>query len=506
MKRYGAVVAWLVCACQGAPGQRVPALSLPFDEPTEAYVRDELREALTLHYREVFDRNFDAHDPGELREHVAFSQPTIDAKQLAAADFFRAGDDMFGYLFRPENGLGNGLRGFAAAGQRSAPNLRRVAEAEFGGPEAMACADCHSVGGDDGAGSLTQGVMQRGDGEHTRSGDLRSAPALLGVGPVQRLAQEMTQELAARRADAVARAYAGGVAVTLALTAKGLTFGELTVTPDGRVDVAKVTGVAADLVVRPFGWKGHQASLRGMVREAFRLHLGMVSTVAQQRLAMGQLTAESYGDGGWSDIDRDTFSTEVDDGMASTMTAYLAQLEVPVVVPPTATLLREAFARGRTVFAVLGCANCHAPSMILHDSVLTTAPEMSVGGKAIALDVARDGLAPKVAATADGYVVELFSDLRRHQMGPQLAAPSAQPAVGGAIAADVWLTRPLWGLADSAPYLHDGRAATVTAAIVAHGGEADGARAAFIAAPKADQQALAVFLLSLGRTPHAVVP
>lgn len=268
----------------------------------------------------------------------------------------------------------------------------------------------------------------------------------------------------------------------------------------------KVTGVATDLVVRPFGWKGHQASLRGMVREAFRLHLGMVSTLAQQRLATGQLTAESYGDGGWSDIDGDTISTEVDDGMASTMTAYLAQLEVPVMVPPQPTLLRDAFARGRTVFAALGCAHCHVPSIMLHDSVLTTAPEMSVGGKAITIDVARDGLAPKIAATTAGYVVELFSDLRRHHMGPQLASPRAQPAVGGAIAADVWLTRPLWGLADSAPYLHDGRAATVTAAILVHGGEADGARAAFVAAPLADRQALAVFLLSLGRTPHVVVP
>ncbi|MBP9086199.1 MAG: hypothetical protein KBG15_08770 [Kofleriaceae bacterium] len=484
----------------------MPALTLPIDEPTEELLREELSDALALHHREVFDRNLDAHDPGELREHVAYTQQAIDVKSLSAADFFRAGDDMFGYLFRPENGLGNQLRGFALAGQRGAPNLRRVANGEFGGPEAMACADCHSVGGDDGAGSLTQGVMQRGDGDRTSSGDLRSAPALLGVGPVQRVAQEMTQELSARRADAVERARVGGVGVTVRLTAKGLAFGELTVAADGQVDVSKVTGVAGDLVVRPFGWKGHQASLRGMIREAFRLHMGMVSTLTQQRLAMGQLTAESYGDGGWSDIDRDTISTEVDDGMASSMTAYLAQLEVPVVLAPTAPILRDAFARGRTVFAAMGCATCHAPSLILHDSVLTTAPEMNVGGKAITIDVARDGLTPKVAATTDGYVVELFSDLRRHRMGPQLASQRAQPAVGGAIAADVWLTRPLWGLADSAPYLHDGRAATVTDAILAHGGEADGARAEFVAAPKSDQKALAVFLLSLGRTLHVLVP
>ena len=58
-----------------------------------------------------------------------------------------------------------------------------------------------------------------------------------------------------------------------------------------------------------------------------------------------------------------------------------------------------------------------------------------------------------------------------------LAAPIDQPADGGAIRARVWLTWPLWGLADSAPYLHDGRALTIDDAIRAHGGEAQAARA-----------------------------
>jgi len=35
-----------------------------------------------------------------------------------------------------------------------------------------------------------------------------------------------------------------------------------------------------------------------------------------------------------------------------------------------------------------------------------------------------------------------------------------------------WRTPPLWGLRDSAPYLHDGRAATIEQAIAFHGGEA----------------------------------
>ena len=34
-----------------------------------------------------------------------------------------------------------------------------------------------------------------------------------------------------------------------------------------------------------------------------------------------------------------------------------------------------------------------------------------------------------------------------------------------------WRTPPLWGLRDSAPYLHDGRAETIGDAVAFHGGE-----------------------------------
>lgn len=501
-----ALAALAVVACRNEPAARVPALQLPVVLPTAAEQQAALDEALAKHYRTVFDRNLDAHDPGELREHIAYYQQAIDRLHPSPADFFRAGDDQFAYLFRPENGLGNGLRDFAAAGNRPAPNLRRVANGEFGGPEAMACADCHSVGGDDGAGSLTQNVMQRGDGDRTSSGDLRSAPALLGAGPVQRLASEMTAELQAARDAGIARARATNTPVTVGLTSKGVAFGELVVAADGSVDTGKVVGVASDLVVRPFGWKGHQADLRGMVREAFRLHLGMVATVEQEWISQGTLAPTAYGNALWTDVDNDGVSTEADDGMVTTMVAYLAQLEVPVTRLPHDSTLQSLWSVGREFFSSAGCASCHRPRLVLNDPHFVTAPEMKVAGSPVHIDVVHDGMQPKPMAVAGGFAVELFSDLQRHHMGPGLAAPNPQPAEGGAIAGDVWLTRPLWGLADSAPYLHDGRAATVRDAIVAHGGEADAARLAFEHAPLAQQQALLVYLLSLARTPHVVVP
>lgn len=60
-----------------------------------------------------------------------------------------------------------------------------------------------------------------------------------------------------------------------------------------------------------------------------------------------------------------------------------------------------------------------------------------------------------------------------------------------------WRTPPLWGVADSAPYLHDGRAATLDAAILWHGGEASDSVEQYLTLPKEDRQKLIAFLTSL---------
>jgi CxxC motif-containing protein (DUF1111 family) len=63
----------------------------------------------------------------------------------------------------------------------------------------------------------------------------------------------------------------------------------------------------------------------------------------------------------------------------------------------------------------------------------------------------------------------------------------------------MFLTRPLWGLAETAPYLHDGRAPTVHDAILLHGGEAAAARDAYLALDAKGRASVRVFLASLSR-------
>ena len=78
-------------------------------------------------------------------------------------------------------------------------------------------------------------------------------------------------------------------------------------------------------------------------------------------------------------------------------------------------------------------------------------------------------------------------------MGPELADGIEQERASGS----EFRTAPLWGARFSAPYLHDGRAATLEDAIAAHGGEAQQARNGFLALPAEARAALVAYIESL---------
>ena len=68
---------------------------------------------------------------------------------------------------------------------------------------------------------------------------------------------------------------------------------------------------------------------------------------------------------------------------------------------------------------------------------------------------------------------------------------------GLCIQSAMFVTRPLWGVGDTGPWLHDGRALTLMDAITFHAGEATPVINAFSALSPSDQQAVVTFLLSL---------
>jgi hypothetical protein len=472
--------------------------------PDDAVLIEQLEESIDLRRREDFDRMLDARDPGELIEHATLTEGRFDRTTLGIDTLFVVGDELFGYLFRPENGWGGGRRDILALDYT--PRLRRVHRGPAGGPDAFGCFSCHSKGGPDGAGTQTQNAFLHGDGERTGAADQRNPPHLLGLGPVELLAGEMSASLQAQAAGALERARAEGRDVEQALTAKGVSFGRITARPDGTLDHGGLEGVDRDLTVRPFGWKGHQATLRDMAEESLYIHQGLLSWRIQVAMRDGAVDGGPYGQGKWYDADADGVSLEIDSGMLTTMVGYLAQLEAPVVRPPRDPGLLDAFAAGRSHFDDIGCSGCHVPTLELDDPRLDARRPSPADRPPFIIDVAKDGEGPKIepkyARQDTAYLVHLFSDLKRHDMGASLATPAAQ----GEIPAQVFLTRPLWGLAESAPYLHDGRAPTVHDAIVLHGGEASAARDAYLALDENARSGVRVFLASLSRQPKLFVP
>ena len=111
-------------------------------------------------------------------------------------------------------------------------------------------------------------------------------------------------------------------------------------------------------------------------------------------------------------------------------------------------------------------------------------------------------------------IVELFGDLKRHEMGPRLAESVNEIAGDDVTPIPVnplnrhtpgtFMTENLWGVGSTPPYLHDGRATTIAEAILEHApaverhqrGEAP-SRAKYLALGVNDKKALIAFLENL---------
>jgi CxxC motif-containing protein (DUF1111 family) len=173
----------------------------------------------------------------------------------------------------------------------------------------------------------------------------------------------------------------------------------------------------------------------------------------------------------------------------------------PIVEMPDTTLAPVSlWAAGRTSFEEIGCATCHTPSLPLASTRYVLASRE--GGADVAIDLAEAGAEPRlpVDSVSGAFTVPLLSDLKRHDMGDGLADSRADRGVDRRL----FVTPPLWGLARSRPYLHDGRAPTLHDAIMSHGGEAQAARDAYDALGESGQAPIRVFLISQTRDPRYV--
>jgi mono/diheme cytochrome c family protein len=468
---------------EGSPARPLGVFSPELSED----LRDQTLAALERDARRRESRFLNAADPGYLLRTTRASQVDIEAGRWTSAELFQIGAQLFDLTFTREAGFG----------AKDLPPLGRFHTGRRGGPDATRCAACHWRGGPAGAGDGADNAYLDGDGDSQLSTLERNPIALSGAGLVEILASEMSRDLQAIRASLLAGAEAEGTNKRGELVSKGVSFGFLTARPDGSIDTTEIAGVSADLTVRPFGWKGNMATLRDAVEDSLLVHHGM-----QSEHIAATAPPERAGPFARPDPDGDGVVNEIEEGQVTALTLFIAMQEVPQIMPPKDSDLVLAWSQGRARFEAIGCARCHIPSLPIEKPTYVL-PSRS-GGSPVHVDLAKEGAEPRLEKPAEGgpMRVYLFSDLKRHDVGPQLK--ETRPDRG--VARDQFLTRPLWGLARSRPYMHDGRAPTIEDAIRFHAGEAQAEREAYDALTEAERASIRIYLTSLTRARRMISP
>lgn len=399
-------------------------------------------------------------------------------------------------------------------------------------PDANSCAGCHNqpFGIPGGGGDIVANVFVLGqrfdfatfdvlDDVPTRGavdesgapvtaqtiGNSRATLGMFGSGYVEMLARQITADLQAIR-DRTAPGE------RLELTSKGISFGAIARTADGRWDVSGVEGLPApslisvgadnppSLLIRPFHQAGAVISLRQFTNNAFNHHHGIQ---AEERFGVG------------ADPDGDGFVGEMTVADVTAASLYQAAMAVPGRLIPDDEVVEAAVWAGEQRFQAIGCGGCHMPALPLTDGgwVFTEpSPYNPPGnlrpgeGPTVAMDLSDSHLPSPRLAPSDGVVwVPVFTDFKLHDICDGPGDPNIEPldmqvAAGSQAFFDGnrrFLTRKLWGVANEPPYFHHGQYTTMRQAIEAHAGEARPVMERWRALGAYEQDEVVEFLKSL---------
>jgi CxxC motif-containing protein (DUF1111 family) len=219
----------------------------------------------------------------------------------------------------------------------------------------------------------------------------------------------------------------------------GIPPGRPRILPDGRIG--------------KFGWKAQFATLEEFVAAACANELGLGTPRLDQAKPLGAGATANPPATASRDLDRTQFHSLV---------GFVATLPRPVAAVPDDPDARAAVEHGKTVFARVGCAACHTPDL---------------GGIA--------------GVYSDFLLHRTVDNLKSYSETPDVPVPAEHPLP------DEWKTPPLWGVADSAPYFHDGNSPTLDAAILRHAGDARSAAESYRQLRPPDRDALLGFLGTL---------
>ena len=217
-----------------------------------------------------------------------------------------------------------------------------------------------------------------------------------------------------------------------------------------------------------FGWKAGNASVRAQSAGAFEGDIGISNPLA--RSAWGDCTAkQSKCREGRNGNSPEIGNVEAGEKTLTLVAFYSQNLAVPRRRNPSSA----AVLAGKALFYGAGCVQCHQPKFVT--GILEGQPHLS------------------------GQLIWPYTDMLLHDMGTGLADNRPEGVANGR----EWRTAPLWGIGltpivnGHSRYLHDGRARSLTEAVLWHDGEARAARDAFAELSKENRARLIAFVNSL---------
>jgi len=228
-----------------------------------------------------------------------------------------------------------------------------------------------------------------------------------------------------------------------------------------------------------FGWKAQKGKLHDFVLNACATELGLEVPGQSQALSPHKPDYKAPG-------------LDLTEEQCRELTSFVAHLPAPREMKASDEKSRGYLRDGRKLFESVGCAACHTPELgevngiysdlLLHDMGQALSDAGAYGA----------GLNP-----LEDEEVKL--PLPRLTLTDATAKPlkAAEEAKLIGATRQEWRTPPLWGLRDSAPYLHDGRAATIEQAIALHDGEAQRSMRQFFKLSSDERLQLQSFLRSL---------
>jgi CxxC motif-containing protein (DUF1111 family) len=284
----------------------------------------------------------------------------------------------------------------------------------------------------------------------------------------------------------------------------------------GRVPPIKITRAGR------FGWRGQTERLHDFVLGACANELGLEVPGTSQPVDPLRPKYKAPG-------------LDLTVQQCLSLTAYVAALPQPRNQPPVSAEKRRLVEQGYKAFHGVGCSACHVEDvgpikgmfsdLLLHDlgpgladpvlaqptmrqteqMLINSEARYQQEGRMISDDIqVQQVTVPYYGGTStqtvdNGTTFATDSGLTTVVPSPKdkkLCVLTRYEPVKSSMAQE-WRTPPLWGLADSAPYLHDGRAESVLEAIVQHGGEAEPCMQRFLALSTAERLAMLEFLSCL---------